>query len=123
MPAYSLSSLSEHSTLVDLLTFRASQPGPASDDVILTFLEAGEGAGETVTLASLDRRARSIAVHLRESARPGDRILLVYVARQRLAWFLVGAEQIEPRRPGDGLVWAPQRISLAFVTDTLFLLT
>jgi amino acid adenylation domain-containing protein len=78
MPAYSLSSLSEHSTLVDLLTFQASQPGQSPDNPVFTFLETGDGAGETLTFASLDRRARSIAAHLRESARPGDRILLVY---------------------------------------------
>src|SRR5262245_54969000 len=78
MPAYSLSSLSEHSTLVDLLALRASLPGQAPDDAVFTFLESGEGAGETVTFASLDRRARSIAAYLRDSVRPGDRVLLVY---------------------------------------------
>src|SRR5215471_12733314 len=78
MPAYSLSSVSEHSTLVDLLAFRASQPGQAPDEAVFTFLETGDGASETVTYASLDRRARSIAAHLRDSVRPGDRILLAY---------------------------------------------
>lgn len=78
MPAYSLSSLSEYSTLVDLLTFRASQPGQSPDNPVFSFLETGDGASETVTLTSLDRRARSIAAHLRDSVRPGDRILLVY---------------------------------------------
>jgi hypothetical protein len=60
MPASSWPSVSENSTLVDLLSFRASQPGKAPDDAVFTFLEAGEGTGETVTFASLDRRARSI---------------------------------------------------------------
>src|SRR5215831_4938987 len=78
MPAYSLSSLLEHSTLVDLLALRASQPGRAPDGAVFTFLEAGEGAGETMTFASLDQSARSIAAHLQDSARPGDRILLVF---------------------------------------------
>src|SRR5579864_5791515 len=78
MPAYPLSSLSGCSTLVDLLAFRASQPGQAPDEVVFTFLETGEGAGETMTFASLDRRARSIAAHLQDSIRPGDRVLLVY---------------------------------------------
>src|SRR4029077_9744692 len=78
MPAYSLSCLSEHSTLIDLLAFRESQPTQSPDDAVFTFLETGEGDGETLTFASLDMRARSIAAHLRQSSRPGDRILLAY---------------------------------------------
>jgi len=61
-------------TLVDLLRFRA---GTMPDRVVYRFLP-GDHKGELrITYAELDARAAAIAASVRETARPGDRVLLL----------------------------------------------
>jgi len=62
-------------TLVELLRNRALQ---RPDHLSHLYLEDGEEEGDRFTYASLDRRARAIAVALRERCEPGDRVLMLY---------------------------------------------
>jgi thioester reductase-like protein len=61
--------------LVDLLQHRVRVQGDAA---AYTFLDEGEREAGTLTWAGLDRRARALAVRLRESAAVGDRVLLLH---------------------------------------------
>src|SRR5262245_21766011 len=61
------------STLVDVARLRAQETPEAE---VYTFLTDGEGA--SLTCGELDRRARTIAVALRDAAARGDRVLLLY---------------------------------------------
>ena len=61
-------------TLVDLLQHRAQQ-SPAA--IAYSFLD-GEECCDGMTYAQLDSRARSVAMELAGSARPGDRVLLLF---------------------------------------------
>jgi len=63
------------STIVDLLHFRAEE---GASRTAFSFLDDGEHVGSTVTFAELARRALSLASHLQQHARQGDRVLLVY---------------------------------------------
>ena len=67
-------------TLTSLLGFRAAEQPEREAYVFLS--DAGEHAGEKtaarLTWGELDRRARAIAIALRESLQPGDRALLLY---------------------------------------------
>ncbi|MCC6697662.1 MAG: fatty acyl-AMP ligase [Candidatus Hydrogenedentes bacterium] len=62
-------------TLVELLQNRAAE---SPDKLAFTFLVDGEEEGDRYTYADLDRRARAIAVALRDLCEPGDRVLLLY---------------------------------------------
>jgi acyl-CoA synthetase (AMP-forming)/AMP-acid ligase II len=62
-------------TLVELSRLRA-QAYP--DRTAYVFLHDGEIAATSITYADLDARARAVAARLREVARPGDRVVLVY---------------------------------------------
>lgn len=62
-------------TLVELLQNRALQ---RPEHLAYTFLEDGEQEGERYTFGRLDRRARAIAVALRQRCQPGDRVLMLY---------------------------------------------
>ena len=65
-----------HSTLVELLTARATEQGR---DMAFTFLVDGEHEGPRLTYAELDERARSVAGALHErGVNAGDRALLLY---------------------------------------------
>lgn len=66
---------SELSTLIDLLRWRASQQ---PEQRIYTFLQDGEIERDHLTLAELDRQARSIGAALQEYTRSGERALLIY---------------------------------------------
>jgi len=61
-------------TLVDLLQYRAQE----SNYIPYAVLKDGEDDERTITAGELDARARAIAVALLESARPGDRAILLY---------------------------------------------
>lgn len=64
-------------TIVDLVLRNVSRN---PDRIAFTFLEHGEldsSGMSTLTWAQLDRRARAIAVRLRELAEPGERIMLL----------------------------------------------
>jgi acyl-CoA synthetase (AMP-forming)/AMP-acid ligase II len=61
-------------TLVDLLQHRAQR---SPDAIAYSFLD-GDEYGDRMTYAQLDSRARSVAMELAESARPGDRVLLLF---------------------------------------------
>lgn len=67
----------ESSTLVELLRSQAERRG---DAVLYRFLQQGEVDGriEEWTYVEVDRRARSIAAHLRKELRTGDRALLLF---------------------------------------------
>src|SRR6516164_7086530 len=62
-------------TLVELLRWRA---GCQPDELALSFLPDGERDGERMTYGDIDRRARVVAVRLRELGAKGERVLLVY---------------------------------------------
>ncbi|MBI1853014.1 MAG: amino acid adenylation domain-containing protein [Planctomycetes bacterium] len=62
-------------TLVDVLRWRATR---APDRLALAYLEDGESRESTLTYAELDRRARALAVHLRECVPVGERALLLH---------------------------------------------
>jgi acyl-CoA synthetase (AMP-forming)/AMP-acid ligase II len=61
-------------TLVDVLRDRAQRHGERA----LYQLLVDQAVVETLTYADADRRARALAVKLREHAEPGDRVLLLY---------------------------------------------
>ncbi|MGH7679420.1 MAG: AMP-binding protein, partial [Gemmatimonadaceae bacterium] len=61
-------------TLVDLLRLRA-QASP--DHVVYRFIPGDHKAEQRITYAQLDRRARSIAARIHETAPPGARALLL----------------------------------------------
>ena len=61
--------------LVELLRWRA-EVAPASRG--FRFLENGEGFGEKLSYAELDRRAQAVAGRISEVLEPGDRALLLY---------------------------------------------
>ncbi|HJQ20952.1 MAG TPA: aminotransferase class I/II-fold pyridoxal phosphate-dependent enzyme [Gemmatimonadaceae bacterium] len=100
------SSVAGCSTLVALLRFRAETMG---DRVVYRFLPGDGKAEQTVTYRELDRRARSLAVAIRERARAGDRALLLippgldYVAAYFACLYArviaVPAYPPNPRRP------------------------
>lgn len=69
------SEVSAFGTLVDALRARA-QNDPAAP--VLTWVLNGEEDGPTLTLGQLDQAARRIACAILTTARPGDRVLLVY---------------------------------------------
>src|SRR5260370_8476286 len=66
----------EHiATLVELLRWRVSfQP----DALALSYLPDGVKEGERLTYGEIDRRARIIAVQLRQIGAKDERVLLVY---------------------------------------------
>lgn len=66
------------STLLELLQYRARVTPETENETAFTFLEDGDQVSESITFADLDWRSRSIASHLQQHARPGDRVLLVY---------------------------------------------
>src|SRR5919204_6089210 len=61
-------------TLVDLLRFRADASG---DRVVYRFLPGDQKPELRISYGELDLRARSIAARIRETARQGDRVLLL----------------------------------------------
>src|SRR4029079_18310314 len=62
-------------TLIDVVQhWSVVQP----DDRALTFVVNGSEEIETLTYGDLERRARSIASHLRSVCGPGDRVVLLY---------------------------------------------
>src|SRR3954471_6787671 len=61
-------------TLVALLRFRAES---SPERIVYRFLPGDGNAELRVTYRELDRRARSLAVRISETARPGDRALLL----------------------------------------------
>ena len=61
-------------TLVDLLRLRADE---MPDRVVYRFIPGDRKAELRITYAELDRRARSIAARIRETAPPGSRALLL----------------------------------------------
>jgi len=65
----------EHSTLVDLLAWRAAHY-PAKR--IYSFLNDGEVEKDALTFATLDYHARAIAAHLQEYSKSGERVLLIF---------------------------------------------
>jgi acyl-CoA synthetase (AMP-forming)/AMP-acid ligase II len=65
----------EFSTMVDALRTRADRQ---ADRATFAFLRNGEVEVDRLTFGELDARARGLAVTLREFAREGDRVLLVY---------------------------------------------
>ena len=62
-------------TLVDLVHRRAQDHG---DRLAYLFLENGEEEGGRLTYAELDRRARALAVRLRDAGLEGQRALMLY---------------------------------------------
>jgi natural product biosynthesis luciferase-like monooxygenase protein/amino acid adenylation domain-containing protein len=66
-----------HTTIVDLLRYRARQHG---ERIAYTFLADGEQEQESLTFSELDLRARRIAARLRQSTGTGERALLLYPA-------------------------------------------
>jgi acyl-CoA synthetase (AMP-forming)/AMP-acid ligase II len=62
-------------TLVDLLTWRANERGPAP---LYTWLEDRDERETHLSYSQLDLQARALAAHLQTRTRPGDRVLLVY---------------------------------------------
>ena len=66
---------SEHSTLVDLLIWRAAHY-PMKQ--IYSFLNDGEVEKDVLTFATLDYHARTIAAHLQEYSKSGERALLIF---------------------------------------------
>lgn len=67
--------LTSHSRWSEVLRQRAEQ-SPKSP--AFTFLERGETPAASLTFSGLQEHSHSVAAALREVARPGDRILLVY---------------------------------------------
>jgi amino acid adenylation domain-containing protein len=65
-------------TFLDWLQHRASDLSGTQHQVAFTYLSDGDSATDSITFLDLDRRARSVAAHLQELARPGDRVLLVF---------------------------------------------
>jgi acyl-CoA synthetase (AMP-forming)/AMP-acid ligase II len=63
--------------LAELLRVRART---LPERVAYTFLADGEVAGERLTYAQLDRRARALAAVIRACTRPGDAVILAYPA-------------------------------------------
>ena len=61
-------------TLVDLLRFRA---GAMPDRVVYRFIPGENKAEQRITYRQLDRRARSIAARIHETAESGARALLL----------------------------------------------
>lgn len=61
-------------TLVDLLRFRAES---APERVVYRFLPGEHKAEQRISYAALDRRAAAIAATIAETARPGERALLL----------------------------------------------
>jgi amino acid adenylation domain-containing protein len=64
-------------TLVDMLLYRASV---SPDRQAHTFLSDGESEEASLTYAQLDRKARAIAVTLRQMQLEGERVVLLYPA-------------------------------------------
>ena len=69
--------LQKRNTLIDLLILQAKQQ---TDWKVYTFLENGEGKGESLTFQELDRQARKIASYLQKNTQVGDRVLLLHLA-------------------------------------------
>jgi acyl-CoA synthetase (AMP-forming)/AMP-acid ligase II/acyl carrier protein len=67
--------LRSSSSLVDILRWRAEHE---PDHVAYTFLEDGDEASDSLTYATLDRRARALAGHLIEQRGAGERALLLH---------------------------------------------
>jgi acyl-CoA synthetase (AMP-forming)/AMP-acid ligase II/acyl carrier protein len=67
--------MSKEETVVDVLRWRAAE---RPEQTALTFLEDGESPSHTLTYDSLDRRAREIAVSVRKTVRPRERVLLLH---------------------------------------------
>jgi thioester reductase-like protein len=65
------------STWPELLRERAIRLG---DKLALRFLQSGEQETDRLSYAGLDRRARALAVRLREECASGDRVVLIYPA-------------------------------------------
>src|ERR671925_2138852 len=61
-------------TVVDLLRFRAET---SPDRVVYRFLPGDTKPEQRITYRELDRRARSLAARVAETAKPGDRALLL----------------------------------------------
>jgi natural product biosynthesis luciferase-like monooxygenase protein len=62
-------------TIIDILQDRAKRQ---HDKVAYTFLSDGEEETGSLTFGELDRQARKIAARLLQTARPGDRAVLLY---------------------------------------------
>lgn len=62
-------------TLVDLLELRAGQ---THDVAAFRFFSGDQGVETSLTFADLHRQAKAVASRLMETARPGDRALLLY---------------------------------------------
>ncbi len=65
----------EHSTLVELLRWRATY---YADKRAYSFLNDGEVEKDHLTFAQLDRQARSISLLLQQYGKTGERALLIY---------------------------------------------
>src|SRR5687768_7319608 len=61
-------------TLVELLRVRAAT---SPDRIVYRFLPGDGKPEQRITYAELDRRAAGLAARIRETARPGDRALLL----------------------------------------------
>jgi len=66
------------STLLDLLQHRGSEVSGTAHKTAFTYLQDGNQISGSLTFSELDRQARSVAAHLQEVTKPGDRVLLVY---------------------------------------------
>nr|AGH69801.1 NRPS-PKS [Nostoc sp. 'Peltigera membranacea cyanobiont'] len=70
-----MNQITEYSTLVDLLQYRAlHQP----QQTAYTFLKDGEREAGSITYQELDQRAKAIAAHLQSLGTLGERALLLY---------------------------------------------
>lgn len=65
-------------TLVEILRRHVDPCTGSANRTAFTFLQDGETPSGTVSYGDLDRRARSVAVHLQQVVQRGDRVLLVY---------------------------------------------
>ena len=74
-------------TLVDIVRWHAREN---RDHVVITFLEDGESVEQNLTYGDLDTRAIAIAARLLETAKAGDRALLVYESGLEYVCALVG---------------------------------
>ncbi|HEV3039682.1 MAG TPA: AMP-binding protein [Candidatus Angelobacter sp.] len=73
-PGSKIITVDQHSTLVDVLHWRAAM---YPDRTAYTFLKDGDSCEENLTFAELDRKARAIAVFLNDAGLQGERALLL----------------------------------------------
>ena len=115
-------------TLVDLLRFRAES---SPSRVVYRFVPGDSKDVQRITYEQLDRRAKSLAARIRESAAPGDRVLLLvppgldYVAAYFACLFAgtiaVPAYPPHPRRPDPRIsaIVADCQPSVALTSESL----